>query len=282
MGLSGKTRVACVIGYPVSHSLSPVMHNAAFGHLGIDAVYVAFHVAPKSVATAVAAVRDLALLGANITVPHKESILSHLDSISARARRVGAVNTIVPRRGKLLGENTDVPGFQRALEDEDVELAGRRVLLLGAGGAARAVALALRDAGVSRVVIANRTINRAQSLARDFSSKRTRMEAISLPEAAALGDPEQFDLVVNSTSLGLTGGSFPDVPFERFSESTLFYDLIPRRSTPFLEAARSAQRRAVDGLGMLLHQGAVAFELWTGQPAPVDVMRRALRQASRS
>lgn len=277
--ISPATRVACVIGDPIGHSLSPAMHNAALRHLGIDAVYVAFHVTPADLGRAVAGFRAMHLLGCNVTVPHKERIIRHLDSVSADAKATGAVNTLVPRRGGLHGENTDVIGFQRALAEAGVDVAGRRILLLGAGGAARAVLTALRQGKAESVTIANRTPRRATQLAQSFKAPRFRCEVATLSEIATGEGAARFDLVVNSTSLGLSGEPFLALPFAAYSTSTVFYELIPRRETGFLAGARAARHKAIDGLGMLLHQGAAALEIWTDKDAPIEIMRKALNRA---
>ena len=277
--ISGTTRVAFVIGDPIAHSLSPAMHNAAFRHLGIDGVYVALRIDPANLAHAVAGFRALDILGFNVTVPHKEKILPLLDRVSPAARLTGAVNTVIRRKGKLLGENTDVIGFRRALEDEGVELEGKRALLIGAGGAARAVLTALKQGRASSVVIANRTPQRSETLARRFRARGFRCSTISLDQLQDERLAASIELTINSTSIGLTGESFLPIPYRAFSADCLFYDLIPRGRTDFLFCARRARRKAVDGLGMLLHQGAAAFELWTGEPAPVAVMRQALDDA---
>lgn len=279
--ITGRTRIAAVIGDPIAHSLSPVMHNAAFAALGIDAAYVAFHVLPADLRQAVAGMRALGLLGCNVTVPHKERIVRLLDSVSTTARRTGAVNTVV-RNGNLLhGDNTDVVGLRRALDEAGVALAGADVVLIGAGGAARAALVALGDAGVRRITIANRTTSRARRLAREFASPGVDVVAAEL---AALADPARLagcDLVVNSTSLGLGGEPFAPVAWSAAPRHCHFYEMIPRPDTPFLAGAAAARRRRSDGLGMLLHQGAAAFALWTGVEPPVEVMRRALAAARR-
>lgn len=279
--ITGRTQIASVIGDPITHSLSPVMHNAAFAALGIDAAYIAFHVLPADLPRAVAGIRALGLLGCNVTVPHKEKILRLLDSVSPTAQRTGAVNTVI-RRGTLLhGENTDVVGLRRALDEAGVRLAGANVVLIGAGGAARAAVAALGDAGASRITIANRTLSRARRLVRDFASPGVALHAVGLD---ALEDPALLagcDVVLNSSSLGLGGEPFTGVAFTASPRHCIFYEMIPRPDTPFLAGAAAAKRRRFDGLGMLLHQGAAAFELWTGQAPPVGTMRRALLRAQR-
>ncbi|HYD47475.1 MAG TPA: shikimate dehydrogenase [Terriglobales bacterium] len=280
--IGGATRVACVIGDPIAHSLSPAIHNAAFRHLAIDAVYVAYRVRPADLRHAVLGFRALDLLGINVTVPHKERVLRLLDTISPAAQSTGAVNTIVNRDGVLHGENTDVLGFTRALAEAGVELRGRRALVLGAGGAARAVLSALQAGGAAAAVIANRTRPRASQLARAFANGRK--FACSVRSLDQLDDPQitvVTDLVINCTSIGLAGEPFLPLAYDRFRADCVFYDLIPRQRTDFLIRARATRHPVAGGLGMLLHQGAAAFELWTGEPAPIEVMRRALAAAIR-
>ncbi len=276
--ISGRTRVVSVIGDPIGHSLSPAMHNAAFRHLGLDFVYVPFHVPPAKLKAAVAGFRALEIVGVNVTVPHKETILRLLDSVSPVARRVGAVNTVINRDGHLHGENTDVYGFRQALADARVELRGTRAVVIGAGGAARAVLVALAEGRAAEIRIANRTLARARGLARAFRTRSTTTTVLGLPQLqrADLGD---VDLIVNTTPVGLETPQLVGVAYASTPKEAVFFDLISRSQTAFLRAATRARRRTVDGTGMLLHQGAAAFTLWTGQPAPIDVMRRALKAA---
>jgi len=221
-------------------------------------------------------VRALGLAGLNVTVPHKEAVLPHCDALTPLARRVGAVNTIVHRDGRLLGDNTDVHGFAATLRQHGVRLRGRHALVIGAGGAARAVLAALVAAGVARVTIANRTAERAAALAARFRGPRR--EVVPL---AALQDPvrlAEVAVVVNTTSLGLYDAGFPPLAVAATPARCLFLDLLYGRDTAFLRAARRARRPTGDGSEMLLHQGARAFTLWTGRRAPLAVMRGALRR----
>lgn len=278
--ISAATRLACVIGDPIRHSLSPTLHNAAFRHLGIDAVYVALQIRPADLRTGIAGLRSIGVMGFNVTVPHKERIVPLLDSVSAAAKATGAVNTVVNRNGKLHGENTDVIGFARALGEARVELQGARVLLMGAGGASRAVMAALAQGGARSVTIANRTPRRATTLAKQFCTRQFECSNARIDRLTAT-ELESIDLVINATSVGLLGESYFELPFEAFKKSCVFYDLIPRVQTDFLTQAKRTRHRALDGLGMLLHQGAAAFEIWTGQTAPLTIMRTALRRAIR-
>jgi len=279
MHISGGTRVVGILGDPVAHSLSPAMHNAAFRALRLDYVYVAWRVQPPSLRAAVAGIRALAVAGVNVTVPHKERVIPFLDSVSATARRAGAVNTIVNRRGRLHGENTDVPGFLRALEDVKFRARGARVLVVGAGGAARAVLTALIAGKAAHVTIANRTVRRARQLARAATSRATTVIATGLDALRDDAVLASVALVVNTSSVGLHGERYFPLAYAATPRRCLFFDLIPRRHTHLLAAAKRAGRRTLDGRSMLLHQGTAAFTLWTGRPAPVAVMGAVLRHA---
>jgi shikimate dehydrogenase len=278
MAISAHTRIVGIIGDPVEHSLSPAMHNAAFRRLRMDWAYVAFHVRPADLAAAVAGLRALGVGGVNVTVPHKERVIELLDSVSATARRAGAVNTILNRHGHLHGENTDVAGFVEALHTAKFRLRGKRVLVMGAGGVARAVLTALAHGGVRAVTVANRTGRRATALAETFRTRKMPVRAVGL---AGLLDGELLgavDLVVNATSVGLRGEGFFPLAYTKSPKQCLFFDLIYGRRTAFLTAAARAGRPTLDGAGMLLHQGAAAFQMWTGCAAPLTVMRAALRR----
>lgn len=273
----GSTRVVGIIGDPVAHSLSPAMHNAAFSALAMDWVYVPFPVAPTSLGQAIRGLRALGIAGVNVTVPHKEAVLRYLDGSSELARRVGAVNTIVHRSGQLWGENTDVYGVRQALRA--VRLRGASAMVVGAGGAARAVLVALEQAGVRRVILANRTVARARRVARQLG---TPTFFIDVHDLGALEDPRllaHVRLVVNTTSVGLHGEGFFPLNVDATPAECVFFDLVYGRRTEFLGRAQAAGRLTIDGTEMLLYQGAAAFRLWTGRRPPVEVMRDALTMA---
>lgn len=280
MQISGRTQIVGIIGDPVAHSLSPAMHNAAFRALDLDFTYVAFPVRAAQVGHAIDGMRALGIVGVNVTVPHKEQVIPWLDSISPTAHRAGAVNTIVHRDGRMHGHNTDVSGFRQALRDAGFEIRGCRALVIGAGGVARAALTALVEGKAATVTVANRTVTRARRLVRALRSAAVQVTGAPL---AALQDPERLsslDLIVNATSIGLHGERFFPLAYRATPQSCLFADLIYGRRTDFLARATRAGRRSVDGSGMLVHQGAAAFTLWTGHPAPVAVMRAALRAAT--
>jgi shikimate dehydrogenase len=248
------------------------MHNAAFAELGLDWAYVALEVRPGDVPAALAGVRSLGFGGLSVTIPHKAAALAEVDEASEAATAVGAVNTVVPLAdGRLRGENTDIDGFLAALAEEGFDPAGRPCLVVGAGGASRAVVHALATAGASEVVVLNRTSGRAEEAAA-LAGSRGR---VGTP-----ADIGKVDLVVNATPLGLATDDPIPLDAGHLVPGQLVVDLIPNPAvTPLMHAARDAGARVAGGLGMLVHQGALAFELWTGRTAPLDVMRRAAVQA---
>ena len=273
------TKRALLIGHPLGHSLSPAFHNAAFRAAGIDATYRLADVPPENLAVTVAALRAADVYGANVTVPYKQDVLPFLDALSDEARALGAVNTIVNGDGKLTGLNTDVPGFAADMRAQGIIVAGQQVVLLGAGGAARAVAAALLGMGVGRLVIANRTPERATAIQRQYPAIATATGIADRDLAAALSDTA---LLINATSVGLHGDEIPIAAelLDLLPPSAVVYDLI-YRPTALLCAAQERNVRAVDGLGMLIRQGALAWEAWTGRAAPLNVMWDAARRARR-
>lgn len=273
MSVGGATRVAAVIGDPVAHSLSPAIHNAAFAATGFDGVFVALPVRPRDLGAAVAGARALDLLGLSVTMPHKATVVPYLDDVGHDAAALGAVNCIVREGDGLLGANTDGPGFVDALTAASVDLVGTRVLVLGAGGAARAVIGALVGAGVAEVGVVNRSRERAEA------ALLLGGRAVRVADAA---DAPDYDLVVNATSVGM--GAAPEaavLPLDPslLREGHVVVDLVYEPvETGLLAAARASGARTVDGVGMLVHQAARAFTLWTGLDAPVEDMGRAARE----
>lgn len=282
------TRHAGIIGHPVAHSLSPVFQGAAFRAHGLDVDYERWDTPPEAIASRIASLREPGMLGANVTIPHKEAVFPFLDELGGQSSRVGAVNTIVNREGRLFGFNTDGPGFVSALKNESNFLvAGQSVTLLGAGGAARGIAFALLDAGAREVSIWNRTPARAVALAADLESAAAQAPrtAGDEPPVVRVCDVPALDAdcVINCTSVGMHGGGAEAaLPCDPASapRSGLYVDIVyVPEDTPFLVAAQNAGHRTLGGLPMLIYQGALAFELWTGVPAPVDVMFDAARAA---
>ncbi|HUQ40092.1 MAG TPA: shikimate dehydrogenase [Acidimicrobiales bacterium] len=267
-GPRGSTRLVAVIGDPVRHSLSPVMHNAAFRALDLDWVYVALQVARADIGTAIAGMRVLGLEGLSVTMPHKQSIGTHLDRLGPTAAHLGAVNTVVRTGGSLVGESTDGQGLLDALrDDEGFDPAGRRCLVLGAGGAARAAVLALAQAGASEVAVRARRASAAQAASQLAGS----VGAVA-PDSAE-GD---YDLVVNATPLGMAPADPLPADLDRLGPGQLVVDLVYHpATTPLVTGARARGATAVNGLGMLLHQAAHAFRLWTAEDPPLSVMSAA-------
>jgi shikimate dehydrogenase len=274
-----QARLFGVLGDPVEHSLSPAMHNAAFAAVRLPHIYLRYRVPVRALAGAVQEAKALRMGGLNLTVPLKEAVLPLLDAISPEAARIGAVNTIVfGPGGRAVGDNTDGQGFLRALAGR-VRLRGARAVVIGAGGSARAVGTALSCAGCRSITIANRTGARGERLAGRLAQLGADAAAVPLA-ALARGDVlEDAVLVVNTTPLGLEGGRLP-VRYAAARPGCLFVDLVyGSRPTPFLLGAARAGRPILDGGQMLLHQGALAFEAWTGRRAPRRAMARALRAA---
>lgn len=278
------TATIALLGHPVAHSISPPMQQAALDALGVDARYEAWDVAPGEVAAAVERLRGEGVLGANVTVPHKVELLQRADEVDALAQQVGAVNTIVPREGRLHGANTDVAGVLRTLADAGVDVADAEIVLIGAGGAARAVVVAMRAESAARLTIANRTPANAEALTGlGGDTMAVRIAPLDAASPLLRGAMERARLVIHSTTLGMRHGpneSATPVPAELFAAGQAALDLvyIPER-TPFLRAAEAAGAQPIGGLGMLVYQGAESFRMWTDREPPTEVMFAAARAA---
>ncbi len=283
---------AGIIGYPVSHSLSPRMHQAAFDALGIEAHYALWETQPVMLAERIASLRSSQVLGANVTIPFKEDVVPFVDECDPRAMRIGAINTVVNQNGHLVGYNTDAPGFIQALAgfvSPPFDAQGKRAAILGTGGAARAAAVALLENGIDELALLGRTESHVTALVHHlqtllieaqgiFSSKIPRINRFLLGSTEANTFLSNADVVVNATPVGLKAG-----------DTTLLFDInvLPTKAlvmdmifnpplTPFLRVAQARGCRVLNGLSMLLYQGALSFELWTGHPAPIEIMRAAL------
>jgi shikimate dehydrogenase len=276
-----------VFGDPVEHSLSPQMQNVALKHCKIDMQYVRFHILPNELREAIDLIRKLKFIGVNLTIPHKIAALELVDAADDNVKRIGAVNVVKVEGGKLRGFNTDGRGFARAIREEfSVDLRDLRVMILGAGGAARAIALQCAKENSERLVIANRSLEKAQKLTdelRDFFAGPkvlgpvARLQAVPLEEAAIRFQIGNVDLVVNATPVGLNRGDASPIPARLLAPHLMVYDTIySAERTPLLSAAVEAGARTANGLSMLLHQGALAFEIWFQREAPIEVMRKAL------
>lgn len=270
-----------LIGRPVAHSISPCFQQAAFDAIDRPACYEAWDAAPSELPALVDSLRRPDALGANVTIPYKEAVVRHVDGLHQTARFVGAVNTIVNNDGQLQGYNTDVTGFQRSLVEAGCNPAGAEAVIWGAGGAARAVAWALIWRGAAALTIINRTAVRAGRLRHDLASASAgaRLRSLGMDDAAASAALADADIVVQCTSVGLRGGATEGrIPFDlgALRADAFVVDLIANpRETPLVRAARAGGRRAIGGLPMLVYQGAAAFELWTGQAAPIAAMLTA-------
>jgi shikimate dehydrogenase len=261
-----------LIGDPVEHSLSPSFQQPAFDSLGLQIRYELWPTPLEALPTRLDDIRSGRAIGANVTVPHKEAAFAAMDVVSDVARRAGAVNTISCRGGKLTGDNTDAHGFIVPLRERDFDFQTSSAVILGAGGAARGVAVALLDAGISALRIVNRTRRRADDIARALADDRITTTGLDDLTSHTSG----ANLLINATAIGWTDAEFPanDAVLGSLAPGAIAYDLT-YRETPFLRTARMAGLTPIDGLAMLVHQGARSFEIWTGQPAPVELMWQA-------
>ncbi len=280
MTVRGTTRVVGVFGAPVRHSCSPPMHNAAFAELGLDFVYVPFEVPPEQLAAAVSGVRAMGMPGVNVTIPHKGGVAELVDELDESAAVLEAVNTVCSRDGELIGYNTDGDGFARSLVEAGGSFEGADVAIIGGGGAARAVAWAAVKHQAGSIVIVNRTFRKAETAAELVNRAAGQERATAAPLTDEAEDAVRAtDIIIDTTSVGMH--PHEDVPPVIdpgwISSRQLVVDIVYNPAdTVLLKAAREQGARTVDGLGMLVHQGAIAFEMWTGEAAPVATMRQAL------
>ncbi len=281
MDILGTTKTIGIFGDPVAHTLSPVIQNAAFAALGLDFVYVPFHVVPERLGPAVEGVRALGLAGVNITIPHKVAVMDYLDEIDANAKEIGAVNTVVNDGGRLVGHNTDGAGFLKSLTEETgFNPAGRRVLVIGAGGAARAVLYSVLLENPAAVVVLNRTVEKAAALVDAFGPGFKDVELSAGPLFGAKAAAGSADLVINTTSLGMEGNAELDFPVSALADDAVVADIVySPLKTPLLTRAEARGLTVHNGLSMLIGQGAIGFELWTGHKAPVEAMKEAALKA---
>ena len=272
--ISGTTQIYGLIGDPVEHSFSPPMMNAVFSYMNLDACYLAFQVDEKKVSEAIAGIRALNFAGVNVTVPHKSAVIPYLDEVSPLAKKIGAVNTISNVKGRLKGTNTDFSGFIRSLKTLNFSPKKKTIALLGSGGSARALVAGLADAGALRLMIHNRTVERAEKLVTEFSQyfPLTQLEAVSLQTI----HETPLDLLVNTTTVGMFSSDLP-VDLKKCRKVNLLADIIYRPiQTSLLKQAEELGINAVNGIDMLLYQGCDAFTFWTGKQAPEEVMRSQL------
>ncbi len=280
MTIEGDTKVYAVMGHPIAHSLSPAMHNAAFAECGLNGVYVPFDVPPDQLLGVLESMQAMGVGGVNLTVPLKEVAFEGLTSLDDSATHLGAVNTVEFTPAGMIGHNTDGYGFVRAVRESlDLDIAGKDVMIVGLGGSGRAIAITLADGGAAVIRLANRTTSKADLVAAEIQalSPGVRVEVVGGGVEAWAEASRASDLVVNCTSLGMNPGEPSVLPASAFRDGQAAIDLIYMTpDTAFTTEAQAGGARAVNGLGMLLHQGARAFEIWTGCEAPVEVMRGVL------
>jgi shikimate dehydrogenase len=277
MDVSGKTRVCGVIGDPIEHTLSPIMHNAAFNALKLDYTFLAFKVKPAELENAVNGMRALNIRGLNVTMPHKSTVMNFLDRTDLSAQIVNSVNTVLNKEGKLFGFNTDGVGALKALRENGVELKGRKVLLLGAGGAARAIAYAMAKES-DELAVLNRTPKQAQALAKlleKTANKKIGSGALSPKEIQQ--NLQDSDILINATSIGMKPKADESLVSPKLLRPDLaVMDIVYNPiETKLAKDAKAAGAKVVSGVEMLIYQGAASFEIWTGKSAPVEVMRQA-------
>jgi len=272
-----------VIGYPLKRSLSPAFQQAALDHLRLDIVYEAWPTPEDGLETRMKTLRSPTVLGANVTIPHKEAVVSMLDDVDEVAGRIGAVNTIVNRAGKLFGYNTDVSGLMRTLRDDGAfEPEGKRVVVAGAGGAARAAVAGLLEAGAASVTVINRTFGRALSVVEDFRRGGSKTPVGAMPDDYRSWEfaMRHSDLLINCTPVASADSIQSPLPLELIEKRHFVFDLIyDPTETSLVAAGKRAGAKVLGGLPMLVYQGAASFELWTGQEAPIEIMFEAARSA---
>ncbi|HMP74071.1 MAG TPA: shikimate dehydrogenase [Kiritimatiellia bacterium] len=279
--LSGYTKPYAVLGHPIGHTLSPVMHNASIASLGLDAIYLAFDVHPDRLLPVLEAMQSMGFGGVNLTIPHKEVAFRGLDQLDESARLVGAVNTVAFTPQGLVGHNTDGYGFLKAMEESGGGIEGKRIFVLGAGGAGRAVALVSARAGAAQIALADLDHSRCEAVAAEIHHAAPGIEALlaTTPDQQ-IARCREADIIVQATPVGMKPGDRPLLPSQAFRPGQHAFDLIYMvPETIFMAEARLGGATTANGLGMLLHQGARAFEIWTGQSPDIHAMRTALERA---
>ena len=277
-----KADLVGVFGHPVAENPTILMQEAAFAALGLNWRYLTIEVYPADLADAFRGLRAFNMQGINLTIPHKVAVLNYLDDVADDARLMGAVNTVRREGDRLIGENTDGKGFLRSLRDDaGVDPARKRVVVLGAGGAARAITVELALAGAEQITVVNRSVERGQTLV-SLLNDNTDVTANFLPWAGKIVIPATTNVLINATSIGLFPNvdEKPDIDYDSITPQMVVCDVIPNPPhTPFLKEAQARGAKTLDGLGMLVYQGAIGFEMWTGQTPPIEVMHQALVEA---
>src|SRR3990172_6402881 len=283
MNVDGNTKIVGLFGYPVRHTLSPVFHNAAFQAKKLNYIYLPFEVTPQLLSYAIKSLPALGIAGVNITIPHKENVMQYLSGVTNEAMIMGAVNTVSVVDGRLIGYNTDGYGFVTSLKkDLKTELKGKKIMVLGAGGGARAVVLKALMEKVGRVYIGDAVKEKVVKLISDVKKVYPDSEVVPyyFKDDEVKGALEEAEILINATPVGMKKDDPLLIKYEWLKKSLLVFDLIYNPSeTKLLKAAKKKGCRCCNGLGMLLHQGAKSFEIWIGEKAPVEVMRRALQKA---
>ncbi|MEN2994326.1 MAG: shikimate dehydrogenase [Thermodesulfovibrio sp.] len=267
--ITGKTRIIGIFGDPIEHTLSPLIHNEAFQYLGLDYCYVAFHVKRDKLKEAVEGIRALNIKGVNITVPHKEAVIQYIDELSEEAKDIGAVNTILNEEGILKGFNTDVNGFILSLKEQGVSIKNKKFLILGAGGASKAIVYGILKEG-GKVYLYNRTLSRAIAIKEKFKDHGF-IEIVEVDKSIT----ENIDIIVNATTLGLKKDDPMPLNPELIKPEHIYCDIV-YPETPLMKEAEKIGCKVIGGIGMLLWQAAFAFKIWTEVEAPVDIMRKTL------
>lgn len=276
--IKGTTQLICLIGSPVEHSKSPYMHNLSFEKLKLDYTYMAFDIKSGIVKETVDAMRVLNVRGFNITMPHKQEVMEYLDEIKEDAKLIGSVNTVLNHNGKLIGYNTDGKGFIRSLEERNVKYIDEKILIIGSGGAAKAVAIELAIQGAKEIVIVNRTLEKAEEISRTINKniKDAKSRSIVLDESILKEELKDSSILINTTSVGMGHTIDRSIINDKniFHDSLLVADLIYNPvKTRLLSMAEESGCRIMNGLGMLVYQGALAFKIWTGRDMPIEVIK---------
>ncbi|MFQ6066036.1 MAG: shikimate dehydrogenase [bacterium] len=280
MRIGSRTKTVGIFGYPIAHSLSPVIHNAAFAKLGLDFVYLPFPVRPDHLEDAVKAIKSLNLVGVNITIPHKRKVLDYLDEVDHQARMMASVNTILHQDGRLIGYNTDGEGFLESLREEGgFDPQGKRVFVIGAGGAGSAISFALVKAGIRSIILANRTPGKAKILLErleENAKAKCEFSLVDFNQRNSPGIMDKVDLFINATSVGMHPNDSLLINPDLFPPHIFIYDVIYHRKTKLLKEAEKRNLASLSGVGMLIYQGALSFKIWTNQTPPINEMRRVL------
>jgi shikimate dehydrogenase len=281
--ISGKTKICGLIGDPIEHSMSPAMHNAAFKNRGLDYVYLPFRVAKTRLGEAILGIKALNIRGLNVTIPHKVSVIPLLDELDPLAEKIGAVNTIINNDGVLKGYNTDAHGFLRAMLEQDIEPDGKSIVMLGAGGASRAISFILAERGANLVILNRQleldwAVKLGNSISRTFGRE---VKALELNEQNLAPVLRKANILVNTTSVGMSPNTNETpIPARLLESDLVVFDIVYNPvKTKLLTEAESAGAKAISGLEMLVRQGALAFEMWTGLTAPLEIMRKATIRA---